>query len=286
MQHQGRQATGRATLAPVARTKGGNTFWVARGQVPTRKPDGSIGSRRIERGFGQGVTTEKQRQAKCAEWNAEYEERFRNPRRLITFARAWDNYVDYLGEDNAPIYEVGIIKCLGARQCTDIDDAAMGELVRDVFPKGATSATLNRHLYTPVIAALRMALKEKAPQLTRPKGHNDVKPVEIAPAEWFAKLWPHLNANQKALVMFLACHGRRIREALKRRPRDLQNTTLDLGRTKTGLMMVDLEPQVLALIHDMPGWQRRTWLFGAGPNSANSVRRDLKNACARASSKA
>src|SRR5262249_7142806 len=32
----------------------------------------------------------------------------------------------------------------------------------------------------------------------------------------------------------------------------------------------------------MPGWRSRKWLFGAGPNSANSVRRDLKAACRRA----
>jgi integrase len=200
----------------------------------------------------------------------------------MTFARAWDNYIDYLGEDAAPIYEIGILRSLGARQCADIDDAVMGEVVRAVFPAGASPATLNRHVYTPVIAALRMALKHKAPQLARPKGHNDVKPVEIAAPEWFARLWPHLNANQQALTMFLACHGRRIREALARRPCDLRGTGLDLGRTKTGLMFLELEPEALALIQAMPGWRRRTWLFGAGPNSANSVRRDLKAACARA----
>lgn len=32
----------------------------------------------------------------------------------------------------------------------------------------------------------------------------------------------------------------------------------------------------------MAGWRSRKWLFGAGPNSANSVRRELKAGCARA----
>jgi integrase len=141
---------------------------------------------------------------------------------------------------------------------------------------------LNRHLFTPVVACLRMALKEKAPMLQRRKGHNAVKPVETAAPEWFRAVWPQLNPNQQALVIFLASHGRRIGETLGWRPKDLSGNVLDLGRTKTGRMTIELEPQVPGLIHAMPGWRSRKWLFGAGPNSANSVRRDLKAACQRA----
>jgi len=125
-----------------------------------------------------------------------------------------------LGEDNALLYEVEILKCLGAKQCDEIDDSEMTKLCKYKVPKGdATPGTLNRHLYTPVVACLRMALKQKAPMLKRPKGHNEVKPVETAAAEWFQTLWPKLNRDQKELVMFLACHGRRIGEARARRPK-------------------------------------------------------------------
>ena len=100
-----RQATGRATLAPRERTKGGKTYWVARGQIPIRRGDGKVDSRRVERGFGDDCKTAGDRARQCAAYNAEYEERFRNPKRIITFARAYTNYLSkdyplpYYGEE-------------------------------------------------------------------------------------------------------------------------------------------------------------------------------------------
>ena len=84
--------------------------------------------------------------------------------------------------------------------------------------------------------------------------------------------------------MFLASHGRRTVEALARKPRDLDPGTsiLDLGRTKTGIRQVELHPLALDLILSIPHWARQDWLFGAGPTSVNSFRRDLKAACKRA----
>jgi Phage integrase family len=38
----------------------------------------------------------------------------------------------------------------------------------------------------------------------------------------------------------------------------------------------------MPLLLAMQGWEKRQWLFGAGPNSGNSFRRDLKAACDRA----
>ena len=40
--------------------------------------------------------------------------------------------------------------------------------------------------------------------------------------------------------MLLACHGRRIGEALGRRPKDLDGIILDLGNTKTGHMTPEM----------------------------------------------
>jgi len=279
---KGRQATGKATLTPVLRRKAGRSFWVARGQVPHREADGAVGSRRVERGFGPHIKTERQRIAQCEAWNREFEERFRNPRRTITFARA---YMNYLGKKHpVPFYAPAILAKLGEMPCVDIDDTVMDELAREIWPRGAAPGTLNRHLYTPVIAILHQALRHKAPELRRPKGHRDIEPVVIPPESWYRALWPHLNPNQRAFVAFLAMHGRRTSEALGRTPRDLNPDTgvLDLGRTKTGVRQVQLHPNALKLIVAMPGWQKRKWLFGAGPESGNSFRRDLKRACERA----
>jgi integrase len=277
-----RQATGKATIAPVARRKGGKTFYCARGAIPIRKPNGDVGSRRIERGFGADITTEAKRREKCAEWNREYEERFRNPRQMITFARAYKNYI---GKKHAvPMYAERILEAIGTMQCQDIDDTAMDELAEDLWPDGAMPATINRHLYSPVISILHIALKEKAPELTRPAGHRDVTPVIIPPVTWYVQLAPHLNANQLAFVMLLCMHGRRTGEMLARRPKDLnvELGLLDLGKTKTGVRQLELHPKVIPLLLAMPGWEERKWLFSAGPKSGNSFRRDLRAACRRA----
>jgi len=256
--------------------------YVARGSIPVREADGRVGSRRIERGFGPDCSTEAQRQRQCATWNAEYEERFRNPRRPITFARAYMNYIR--AGNQLPIKAEAILAELGELQCSEIEDSIMLELVEDIWPEGAAPATINRHLHTPVLAVLHMALKERAPELTRPKGHNAVLPVIIPPENWYRALAPQLNPNQFAFVLMMAMHGRRTGEFLSRKPRDLDTTTgiLDLGKTKTGVRQLEVHPGALRLLLAMPGWQDRDWLFNAGPSSANSFRRDLKAACERA----
>lgn len=276
-----RHATGKATIAPVERRKGRTVYWQARGQVPIRE-NGEIGSRRIERGFGPDCKTAGDREKQCAAWNAEYEERFRNPKRIITFARAYTNYLSK--QHPLPYYGEEIVEALGPLSCEDIDDTLMADLTEDLWPDGAAPATVNRYLYTPVLAILHMALKEKAPQLARPKDHNKVTPVLIPPLEWYKQVWPELNATQMAFVGFMAAHGRRTNEALGRRPRDLDPSkgTLDLGVTKTGVRTLEVHPLSLELILAMPGWESRPWLFGCGPSSANSFRRDLRKACDKA----
>jgi integrase len=206
----------------------------------------------------------------------------------VSFARA---YTIYLKKHKPlPYYGTEILEYIGETMCHEIDDGLMVELADELWPDDAAPATLNRHLYTPVIAILRMALGKAAPDLVRPAGHNRVMPVHIPPASWYTTLIPaeapgrHLNPRQLALVMFLAGHGRRLGEALARRPKDLDVATgiLDLGRTKTGVRQVELHPRSLALITAIPGWDKQDWLFGAGPTSANSIRRDLRAACVRA----
>lgn len=277
-----RQATGRATLKPVLRRKGDKTYWAARGQVPIKSADGSVSARRVERGFGPECTTAREREKRCAEWNAEYEERFRNPRRIITFARAYTNYLSK--NHPLPYYADEILEYIGEMQCLDIDDTTMVELADEIWPDGASASTINRHLYTPVIAVLHMALKEQAPELARPDGHGEVMPVIIPPTSWYIRLEPELNPRQRAFVFFLAMHGRRTGEALSRQPRHLNPETgiLDLGRTKTGVRQIELHPKCLELILAIPDWEKQKWLFGAGPSSANSFRRDLRAACDRA----
>src|SRR5262245_53109128 len=112
---QYRQATGRATLTPVERIKGGKVYWAARGQIPIRLPGGGTGSRRKERAFPPDCRTEKQREAQCALWNEEYERlyRTRDKREAMSFAEAAILYLRkghplpyYLDEINEAIGEL------------------------------------------------------------------------------------------------------------------------------------------------------------------------------------
>jgi len=213
--------------------------------------------------------------------NREYEELFKNPKKDITFARAFKLY---LRDHEEPMYAYRIAEFMGTIQCTEVDDVLLDELQEELWPEGASPATINRHLFTPILATLHLVLKEKAPELQRPKGHNKVTPVIIPPEQWYIDLIPRLNPTQRAFVMCLAMHGRRTGEMLGRKPSDFdpEAMILDLGDTKTGVRQLELHPKVVPLLLAMPGWKNRPWLFGCGPNSGNSFRRDLKAAVLRA----
>lgn len=279
--HAGRQATGKATLHPVPRTKGGKTFWVARGVVPIRRSNGEIVSRPVERGFGPDIRTESQRLAQCTEWNREYEQLFKEPWRALTFARA---YINYIGKGHpVPWKAEAILEGIGELCCAEINDSVIHDLAEDIWPDGVSPKTLNRHIYSPIISILHVNLKEKAPHLSRPKGHRDITAIDLPPEDWYERVAPHLSPDQLAVMIFLAMHGRRIGEALSRSPKDLnlERRILDLGKTKTGVRVIDLNPKCIPYIA-RPGWEKRKWLFGCGPSSANSFRRDFKARCVKA----
>jgi integrase len=129
--------------------------------------------------------------------------------------------------------------------------------VKSVFPKGAKPSTVNRELYTPVIAILNMASKSKAcakPSFTRPKGYTDAPPIVIPDRDWFRLVLPHLSADKVALISFLTVHGRRLGDALGRTPKDFdpEAGTLAIGKDKAGNpLLVELAPGVRDLFLEM-----------------------------------
>lgn len=273
----------RAKLKPVRRRKkDGTTYWAARGFVPVRTPDGSIARRRVEHSLG--GDTAKARQEETDRLNRLYEERALAIERPLTFAKAYTNYIE-LGHP-VPIYGEQILKHIGLMQCQDIDDTVMVELTKKLFRPDAKPSYINRHLYTPVMAVLRLALKGKAPQLSRPKGYKDKNPnIAIPNATWFRAVFPHMGPDTRALLLFMTMHGRRLGDALGRKPSDFdpEEGTLIVERTKTGdPLMIDLHPQVVRAFLEMPDWQRRRWLFRDGPTSGSNVRKDVTVACLKA----
>lgn len=255
------------------------TYWVARGYIPQRRPDGTLARRRIE--ISLGGDTASARQKKIDELNQGYEDRAINT--PLPFARAYRNYIE-IGKP-VPFYGEQLLSHLGLRQCHEIDDSVMLDARHAIFPENARPSYINRHLYTPVSAILKMALREHAPMLTRPAGHKDVVQITIPDQTWFKAVIPHMSETTAALIMFLTMHGRRLGDALGRRPADFDpdQGTLAIGKTKTGEpLLIDLHPGVVDAFLRMDGWPDRRWLFRDGPHSGNNVRKDILAAVLKA----
>jgi len=275
----------RSKLRAIKRKRSdGVIYWAARGVAPIREEDGSLTFRRFQHRLDSD--TAAGRQAEVDALNRAYEDAATRAERPITFALALKNYLD--AKHSVPLYAEKLVLYLGARLCADINDTVMNEVRSKMFAPDAAASYINRHLYTPVIAILAMALKEKAPHLTRPKGHKmraDDTHIEIPPDDWYDRLEPHLPPNCLAIMYFLTLHGRRLGDALGRKPSDFdpERRTLTIGRTKNGdPLSVPLHARVAELIEAMPGWRTRRWLFGDGPNAASNVRKDFQAACAKA----
>jgi integrase len=215
-----------------------------------------------------------------------YEERAMAVIMPMTFARA---YINYVGAGHPePKFAERILAVIGEMQVADVDDTVMVDLVKKLFPADAKAGYKNRHLYTPVIAILRMASKTKAcaaPNLTRPKGYRKSPRAKIPPTDWFPVVLKELNPDARALVAFLTVHGRRIGDGFEATPEHFNPVarTLMIDDDKTGeKVQVDLHPEVAALIDQMPGWRQRDYLFRYGPGSHNAIYKVLRLACGRA----
>lgn len=269
----------RAKLSVVLRAKkGAKAYWAARGSVPIRHADGSLTSERRE--FSLNGATAKAREEEAAEIGANHEADARHV--PLTFAKAYTNYVKWKGD---PLYGEKLLLLLGPRQCRSIDDSVMIEVAGQMFKPDAKAAYVNRHFYTPVIAILKMGLKQ-SPPITRPAGHKERPTIKIPDKAWFGQVLPHMSADTRALVAFLTVHGRRLGDALGRSPADFNETdlTLFVGKAKNGEpLLVDLYPGVVDLMLKMPDWKGRKWLFSDGPASDSNVRRDILRACILAS---
>lgn len=277
--------TPRAKLSPEYR-KGG---WYARGFVPVRQGDGSIARRRIERSAGAGCTSKAQCQKFCDDLNRMFEERAMATRRPRTFAKAMQNYIE-TGKP-VPQFAEQILKYFGTTLCNEIDNDALLDAAKAILPPGATPAYTNRHVYTPVIAVLNMASRDKVcerPNFVRPKGYTAVKKVD-APADdsWYRTLVEYLPTHTAALMTALTVHGARVGELVRCLPDDLNPVTgqLYLGKTKNGdIVMITLEPSVLEItlriLPEVQATPKGLKLYGY--TTTDGFNKTVREACARA----
>lgn len=144
----------RSSLAPYYHK--GRRKWYARGTYPIRLADGTIERRR---GYvGAGNDTRSACQVECDRLNAELEAAARDTEERITFARAVTTYVAQGHE--ARFLHPAIISKLGPIDCRAITADMVADLATQLYPN-AKPSTINRQLYTPVIAVLNLAAEGK-----------------------------------------------------------------------------------------------------------------------------
>lgn len=169
-----------------------------------------------------------------------------------TFAEAALSYMEAGGERS---HLTPILNVIGRKPLGAIGQAEIEALARKLKP-GASGATINRHIYTPVAAVLHHAARKKwcdKPVLARPKQsagrirwvtHDEADRLVEAAA-------PHI----RPLVIFLFSTGARIAEALYLdwRDVDLDRAHVVFPETKNGEPRgVPLHPRAVAALSALP----------------------------------
>jgi integrase len=216
-----------------------------------------------------------------------FEERALSSKRPLTFAKAMMNYLD-LGK-REPKFAKKLLQFFGTTLVSEIDNTMMLEAKRAMFPAGSKAPYVNRHLYTPVVAILNLASKDKAcdvPKFERPENYTKHPPVESPRDDtWYAALVPALNPDAAAVVTLLTIYGRRVNEMLKRKPADFdpERMTLHLGHTKNGReVFLRLDARVVEIMQRMPDWRSRECLFRYRPRyGADAINKLIKETCER-----
>lgn len=273
-------------------------YW--RATVQIKLDDGTITEREIERGTGCATLADARQKAKIFE--QEYHDA-RNrapdptPVREFLFADAVRTYVESGGD---PRFLGKILDGIGTKPVSQIDQDTINGLARQIYPDCAAS-TINRQLFTPLLAVLNLPANQRRctpPILTRPKGHDKKVELSLPDEAWFDAVLPELSARTRAVVLLLTLHGRRISDAIARRPEDLDpvHWILSVPDTKTGEpLQIRLADPVIEAMKEMLAEQRRRverrlaagksadpspWLFGT--NSRSNISRDIREAAARA----
>jgi len=264
-------------------TKDGRTTYYYRGKVPVRLATGEVVYREVERSTRAGTLAEARKKAR--EIEAEYHERAGRPvpeGGELTFADAATSYMKSGGERR---FLAPILARIGELSLTEIAQDVVQQVADELVP-GGNPSTVNRHVFTPILAVLNYGHRVgmcPPPALIRPKGHDSRKPLQLPDDGWFKAVLPHLSPKIRACVLLITLHGLRISEAIERTPEDVDTRRwrLNVPDTKTGEPAeIDLSRPVIEAIKAIPDWKRQTWLFGTRHRS--NVYRAIRAACEKA----
>lgn len=153
-----------------------------------------------------------------------------------TFAEAVNLYLDLGGEAR---YLAPLVERWGSWRLDALTPLEVARAGREIYHT-ATASTLNRHLYTPVLAVLNAAAEAglcPAPALARPRQKR--RRVAAAPDDWIRALlaagahserpvgsrgrarFDAARARLRGLVLLMTLHGVRVSEAVALRWRDV-----------------------------------------------------------------
>lgn len=213
------------------RQSDGTKILYARFRIPVRQEDGSIRNEPTERSTRTGKRVDARREAELVYQKA-YEDAHR-PRAheagKDTFAAAAVSYMRSKGSKTTPVdglipasrlkvranksYLIPIIERIGTKKLHEISQAVVDKLCTQIYP-GRTAQTINRQLYTPIIAVLNHVKQPHA--LKRPEGHDSLPAIDVPVNDWYPPVLRVANPYLRAFLLTQRLHGRRPDELLNR----------------------------------------------------------------------
>ena len=253
--------TTRARLVPYWYAAKGK--WYPRGSWTEKDASGNLVRRRSTK--GSGTDTRGACQVQCDALNVRLEAALDEGPHVPSFAEAAAVYIE-LGHEARFLHD-RLLDVIGHVRCDEIDNATMVKAANTVY-SGCAAVTINRQLYTPVVAVLSFAAQDQhwRPQkLKRPKGYAKLAPAKSPQTAWFERVLPECRLQLKALLLFITLTSRRVGEAIKLKPADFDpgEGTVLIQRDKAGNpVFIRLAPEVIEAISAYR-WQDGRGLFGS-----------------------
>jgi integrase len=251
---------------------------VRRGAKGTFQIVGTVRGKRVRESAG--TASEQHAQVICARLQSQLlDEATWGKQRTACFYEAVELY---LQKGHSKRYVAPLNAHFGKRRMSNITDVDVANFASLQYPN-ASPQTLDRHVYTPLIAIWRLAHQSKLcgpHEFKRPK-KPEAEAVEFATDEYLAQLLPHCSDRLKAAALFLSFTGARGSEACRVTSLDIDwsRRIVTLKKTKNGKpRAIVLAPILVEAL--LPLRQAIGPLFGL--KTYFSLNQALARACRRA----